>query len=39
MDFRAVLESFYAIKIPMPPTGRWAHAGMVGGENPPQRRR
>lgn len=31
MDFRAVLESFAGIKIPMPPTGSWARAGMVRG--------
>ena len=34
MDFRAVLESFAACKIPMPPTGRWANAGMVRGNRP-----
>lgn len=30
-DFRAVLESFANIEIPMPSSGRWANAGMVRG--------
>lgn len=30
-DFRAVLEALSEAKIPMPPTGRWADAGMVRG--------
>ena len=34
MDFRAVLESFADSEIPMPPTGRWANAGMVRGGTP-----
>lgn len=34
MDFAAVLRSFQSIEIPMPPTGRWAHAGMVRGRCP-----
>jgi len=34
MDFRAVLESFTDTEIPMPPTGRWANAGMVRGSTP-----
>ena len=33
MDFRAVLQSFTDTEVPMPPSGRWAGAGMVrGGE-------
>lgn len=31
MDFRTVLESFADTEIPMPPTGKWARAGMVRG--------
>ena len=34
MDFRAVLESFADTRVPMPPTGRWANAGMVRGRKP-----
>ena len=34
MDFRAVLECFADTEIPMPPTGRWANAGMVRGGTP-----
>jgi DNA (cytosine-5)-methyltransferase 1 len=34
MDFRAVLESFGGARFPMPPSGRWAGAGMVRGEPP-----
>lgn len=30
-DFKAVLEAFTEAKIPMPPSGRWANAGMVRG--------
>lgn len=31
MDFRAVLESLAGSPVPMPPSGRWANAGMVRG--------
>ena len=31
MDFRAVLSAFADTEVPMPPTGRWAGAGMVRG--------
>jgi DNA (cytosine-5)-methyltransferase 1 len=31
LDFRAVLQAFTKIDIPMPYTGRWAGAGMVRG--------
>lgn len=31
MDFRAVLQSFTDAEVPMPPSGRWAGAGMVRG--------
>jgi DNA (cytosine-5)-methyltransferase 1 len=34
MDFRAVLESFGNALVPMPPSGRWATAGMVRGNAP-----
>ena len=34
MDFNAVLRAFQAIEIPMPPSGRWANAGMVRGRGP-----
>jgi DNA (cytosine-5)-methyltransferase 1 len=34
MDFRAVLESFGGSSFPMPPSGRWAGAGMVRGQPP-----
>jgi DNA (cytosine-5)-methyltransferase 1 len=30
-DFRAVLEEITNARIPMPDSGRWANAGMVGG--------
>ena len=30
-DFKAVLEAFTEAEIPMPPSGRWANAGMVRG--------
>lgn len=30
-DFKAVLEAFTKAEIPMPPSGRWANAGMVRG--------
>lgn len=30
-DFRTVLEEIAETKIPMPSTGKWARAGMVGG--------
>ncbi len=33
-DFKAVLEAFTATKIPMPPSGRWANAGLVRGGVP-----
>lgn len=31
-DFRAVLEAFTKTEVPMPASGRWANAGMVGGD-------
>ena len=31
-DFKAVLESFTKTQIPMPVSGKWANAGMVGSE-------
>ena len=31
LDFRAVLESFTDTEVPMPPSGKWAGAGMVRG--------
>lgn len=31
LDFKAVLESFTGTDVPIPPTGRWANAGMVRG--------
>ncbi len=34
MDFRTVLESFRGTGIPVPGSGKWAHAGMVGGNGP-----
>ena len=34
MDFRAVLSAFVGSEVPMPPTGRWAGAGMVRGGTP-----
>ena len=34
LDFKAVLEAFTATKIPMPPSGRWANAGLVRGGVP-----
>ena len=34
MDFRAVLSAFVGSEVPMPPTGRWAAAGMVRGGCP-----
>jgi DNA (cytosine-5)-methyltransferase 1 len=34
MDFRAVLEAFADTGVPMPPSGRWACAGMVRGQRP-----
>ena len=34
MDFRAVLSAFADTEISMPPSGRWANAGMVRGRCP-----
>ena len=34
MDFRAVLSSFTDTEVPMPPSGKWAGAGMVRGGTP-----
>ena len=34
LDFRAVLESFRAASLPVPVSGKWASAGMVGGDGP-----
>ena len=34
MDFRAVLSAFTDTEVPMPPSGRWAGAGMVRGGTP-----
>jgi DNA (cytosine-5)-methyltransferase 1 len=34
MDFRAVLEAFGGTRLSMPPSGRWAGAGMVRGSVP-----
>lgn len=34
MDFRAVLRAFQAGEVSMPPSGRWANAGMVRGGTP-----
>lgn len=34
MDFNAVLRSFQAAEVPMPPSGAWANAGMVRGRGP-----
>lgn len=34
MDFGAVLSAFLDAKVPMPPAGRWANAGMVRGGCP-----
>ena len=34
MDFRAVLSAFADTEIPMPPSRRWANAGMVRGGCP-----
>ena len=34
MDFNAVLRSFQDTEVSMPPSGRWANAGMVRGRSP-----
>lgn len=34
MDFRAVLSAFINTEIPMPPSGKWANAGVVRGGCP-----
>ena len=34
LDFRAVLEALGETELPMPGSGTWAHAGMVGGDGP-----
>ena len=34
MDFNAVLRSFQDAEVSMPPSGRWANAGMVRGRSP-----
>ncbi len=33
MDFKAVLESFLKTEVPIPPSRKWANAGMVRGRN------
>lgn len=33
MDFLSVLSAFQGADVPMPPTGRWANAGMVRGRS------
>ena len=34
LDYRAVLTAFADTEVPMPPSGRWANAGMVRGDVP-----
>lgn len=34
LDFNAVLRAFTDAEVPMPPSGRWANAGMVRGRVP-----
>ena len=34
LDYRAVLAAFTDTEVPMPPSGRWANAGMVRGDVP-----
>ncbi|HHQ0827642.1 TPA: DNA cytosine methyltransferase [Listeria innocua] len=33
MDFKAVLEAFVQTQVPVPPSDKWAHAGMVRGRD------
>lgn len=33
IDFKSVLESFLKTEVPIPPSRKWTHAGMVRGRN------